>query len=87
MHFHRIRHLVELFYSSKYLVDDMFCSVLYLYSARLKSEQASIDTFFKEQFIAGQAPKSQSRKVKRVNARINRTVQDYENHPLFSNDM
>ena len=85
MHFRRIRHLVELFPSSKYLVKAMFCSVLFcfLYSARLKSEQAHNDTFL-EQFIAGQAPKSQSRKVKSVNARINRIVQDYENRPLFS---
>ena len=41
----------------------MFCSILYLYTAKLKSEQAhTADTFF-EEFFAGQAPKSHSRKV------------------------
>ena len=64
----------------------MFCSILYLYFARLRSEQAHTDTFF-EQFIAGEAPKSQSRKVNSGNARINRIVQGYENRPLFSDDM
>ena len=64
----------------------MFCSSLYLYTARLKSEQAHTDTFF-EQFFAGQAPKSHSREVKSVNARINRIVQDYENRPVFSDDV
>ena len=49
---------------------------------RLKSEQAHTDTCF-EQFIAGQAPKSQSRKIKSVNARIYRIVQDYENRPIL----
>ena len=49
---------------------------------RLKSEQAHTDTSF-EQFIGTQAPKSQSRKVKCVNARINRIVQDYENRPIL----
>ena len=86
MHFRRIRHLVEFFPCSKYLVDAKFCSILYLYTARPKSEQAHTDTFF-EQFFAGQAPKSHSRKVKSVNARINRIVQDYENRPLFSDDV
>ena len=47
---------------------------------RLKSEHAHTNTCF-EQFLAGQAPKSQSRKVKCVNARINIIVQDYENRP------
>ena len=42
---------------------------------------------FFEQFIAGQAPKSQSRKVKSLNAMVNRIAQDYKNRPLFSNDM
>ena len=42
---------------------------------------------FFEQFIAGQAPKSQSCKIKSLNARINRIAQDYENRLLFSNDM
>ena len=42
---------------------------------------------FFEQFIDGQAPKSQSRKVKSLNARVNRIAQDYENRPLVSNDM
>ena len=42
---------------------------------------------FFEQFIAGQAPNSQSRKVKSLNAMINRIAQDYRNRPLFSNDM
>ena len=55
-------------------------------TVRLKSEQAHTDTFF-EQFFAGQASKSHSRKVKSVNARINRIVQDYENRPLFSDDV
>ena len=77
MHFRRIRYLVEFFPCSKYLVDAMFCSILYLYTVRLKSEQAHTDTFF-EQFFAGQAPKSHSRKVKSVNA---------ENRPLFSDDV
>ena len=64
----------------------MFCFILHLYSVRLKSKQAHTDTFF-EQFFAGQAPKSHSQKVKSVNATINRIVQDYENHPLFSDDV
>ena len=86
MHFRRIRHLVEFFPCSKYLVDAKFCSILYLYPARPNSEQAHTDNFF-EQFFAGQAPKSHSRKVKSVNARINRIVQDYEKRPLFSDDV
>ena len=42
---------------------------------------------FFEEFIAGQAPKIQSQKVKSLNARINRITQDYENRSLFSTDM
>ena len=55
---------------------------VYEFIDRLKSEQARTDTC-NEQFIAGQEPKSQSRKVKSVNFRINRIVYDYVNHPVL----
>ena len=55
---------------------------VYEFIDRLKSEQARTDTCI-EQFIAGQEPKSQSRKVKSVNLRINRIVNDYENRPIL----
>ena len=81
MHFRRIRHLVEFFPCSKYLADAMFCSILYLIVSK-----PTLTLFF-EQFFAGQAPKSHSRKLKSVNARIIRIVQDYENRPLLSDDL
>ena len=64
---------VEFFPWSKYLVDALFCSVLFcIYILPDLGVSKPTLTLFSEQFIAGQAPKSQSRKVKSVNARINR---------------